>query len=216
MLAAARCKPRCDGTTATGATEEQSVTETPDWRARRWAATHQRIYEAALDLFQEHGFDAVHVGQIARAATVSVPTFYAHFPSKEHLIMQLPSADDFALFMAQFPSDLPMAARIRQAVPQWTAGWDQDFRDDALTRWRIVATTPSLRTRAAEFERATGNVVADAMPVEPSGPARSSDAIVINAYMSAYTAALLEWADCNGERKLEELIEESFDALDLR
>jgi hypothetical protein len=29
-----------------------------------------------------------------------------------------------------------------------------------------------------------------------------------------YTAALLEWADCNGERKLEELMDEAFGALD--
>lgn len=192
------------------------MTETPDWRARRWAATHQRIYEAALDLFQEHGFDAVSVGQIARAASVSVPTFYAHFPSKEHVVMHLPSADDFAAFLAEFPGDLPIKARIRQSVPQWTAGWSEEFRDDALARWRIVATTPSLRTRAAEFERATGHVVADAIPVEPGTPARPADAIVINAYMSAYTAALLAWADCDGERKLEELIEESFDALEQR
>jgi AcrR family transcriptional regulator len=192
------------------------VTETPDWRARRWAATHQRIYEAALGLFQEHGFDAVHVGQIAREAGVSVPTFYAHFPSKEHLIMHLPSADDFADFLAEFPGELSIAARIRQAVPQWTAGWSQEFRDDALARWRIVATTPSLRTRAAEFERATGHVVADSLPPDTRRTPRQSEAIVINAYMSAYTAALLDWAEGNGERKLEELIEESFDALEQR
>jgi len=38
----------------------------------------------------------------------------------------------------------------------------------------------------------------------------------VNAYMSAYTAALLAWADCNGERKIDELVEESFDALQPR
>jgi hypothetical protein len=36
---------------------------------------------------------------------------------------------------------------------------------------------------------------------------------VVNAYMSAYTAALLAWADCNGEHKLEELVDEAFEAL---
>ena len=192
------------------------MTETPDWRARRWAATHQRIYDTAIELFQRDGYDAINVGQIAREAGVSVPTFYAHFPSKEHLIMHLPSAEDFASFLAEFPGDLPIATRIRQAVPQWTAGWDEEFRHDALTRWRIVATTSSLRTRAAQFERTTGHVVADALPAEASRMPRQSEAIVINAYMSAYTAALLEWAECNGERKLEELIEQSFDALEQR
>jgi AcrR family transcriptional regulator len=190
------------------------VTETPDWRARRWAATHQRIYEAALGLFQEQGFDAVHIGQIAREAGVSVPTFYAHFPSKEHVVMHLPSAEDFAALLAEFPSDLPIAARFRQAAPIWMSQWSAEFRQDALARWRIIAATPSLRTRAAEFERTSGHVVADAIPVEPGGHTRPSDLIVINAYMSVYTAALLAWAECDGERKLEELMDEAFDALE--
>jgi AcrR family transcriptional regulator len=190
------------------------VTETPDWRARRWAATHQRIYDAALALFQERGFDAVSVGQIAREAGVSVPTFYAHYPSKEHVIMSLPSAEDFSDLLAEFPADLPVATRFRQALPIWMAQWSPEYRQDALARWRIIARTPSLRTRAAQFERTAGNAVADAMPVEPGASPRSSDAIVINAYMSVYTAALLEWADGNGERKLEELMDEAFEALD--
>ena len=28
-----------------------------DWRSRRWDATHQRIYAAAMELFAEHGFE---------------------------------------------------------------------------------------------------------------------------------------------------------------
>jgi hypothetical protein len=36
---------------------------------------------------------------------------------------------------------------------------------------------------------------------------------VVNAYLSAYTAGLLAWADCNGAHKLEELVDEAFDAL---
>jgi hypothetical protein len=34
--------------------------------------------------------------------------------------------------------------------------------------------------------------------------------------MSAYTAGLLAWADCDGAHKLEELIDEAFDALQQR
>jgi AcrR family transcriptional regulator len=192
------------------------VTESPDWRARRWAATHQKIYDTALALFQERGFEAVNVGQIAKQAGVSVPTFYAHYPSKEHLVMQLPSAEAFAPLLAELPPELPIKARIRQAVPVWLSQWSPEFREDALARWRIVAKTPTLRTRAAEFERTTGNVVADALPTQPGAGLKPADAIVINAYLSAYTAALLMWADHNGEQKLEELIDEAFDALEER
>src|SRR5688572_8435742 len=115
-----------------------------------------------MALFQKHGFEAVSVAQIAAGADVSVPTFYAHYQSKEHLIMQLPTAHDFAALLAGQPPELPLAVRIRQAMPLWLAQWTPDFREDALARWRIIAATPSLRTRAAEFERTSGGVVADA------------------------------------------------------
>jgi AcrR family transcriptional regulator len=192
------------------------VADTGDWRTRRWETTHQRIYDVALTLFQEHGFDRVSVGQIASAADVSVPTFYAHYPSKEHVIMRLPTAHDFAALMAGQPPELPIDERIRRAVPQWLATWTPEFREDALARWRIIAATPSLRDRSAEFERTSGGVVADALPTQPGRSVSPADAIVVNAYMSAYTAALLAWADCNGEHKLEELMEEYFDALGRR
>jgi AcrR family transcriptional regulator len=183
---------------------------------RRWETTHRRIFDVAMDLFREHGFERVSVGQIASGAEVSVPTFYAHYPSKEHVVMQLPTAHDFAALLAGQPPELPIEERIRRAVPQWLATWTLEFREEALARWRIIAATPALRTRAAEFERASGGVVVDALPTQPGRALPSADAIVVNAYMSAYTAALLAWADCNGEHKLEELMEESFDALGRR
>jgi len=37
----------------------------------------------------------------------------------------------------------------------------------------------------------------------------TGDSVVVNAYLSAYTAGLLAWADHDGDRKVEELIEES-------
>jgi AcrR family transcriptional regulator len=189
------------------------LSNSQDWRARKWQETHQRIYDTAMRLFQAHGLEPVSVGQIVAGAGVSVPTFYAHFPSKEHIVMQLPSAHDFAALLADQPPELPLPERIRSAVPLWISQWTPEFREDALARWRIVAATPSLRTRAAEFERASGGVIAGALPTEPGMVLRPADAIVVNAYMVAYTAGLLAWADSNGERKVEETVQEAFDAL---
>jgi AcrR family transcriptional regulator len=196
-----------------GATEDPGVSETQDWRARRWAETHKRIYDAALRLFQEHGFDNVNVGQIVAAAGISVPTFYAHYQSKEHLIMQVPTAAEMNALLATQPADLPVAERIRRAAPLYFAHWTPEFRDEQLARWQIIARTPSLRTRAAEFERTTAGLVADALPAESGAALTPSEQIVVNAYLAAYTAGLLAWADGNGERKLEELVAEAFEAL---
>jgi AcrR family transcriptional regulator len=191
------------------------VSGTQDWRARRWDDTHQRIYDAALRLFEEQGFEHVSVGHIVAAAGVSGPTFYAHYQSKEHLVMQLPTAEQLTALLATEPAELPTSERIRRAVPVWFASWTPDYRAAQLVRWRLIATTPLLRTRAAQFERTTAEMVTDALPAErpAAGPAES---IVVNAYLTAYTAGLLAWADGNGERPLEELIGEAFDALDGR
>jgi AcrR family transcriptional regulator len=177
------------------------VNEPSDWRGKRWEATHQRIYQAAMRLFEEHGFERVNIAQITSASAVSVPTFYAHYPSKEHIVMQLPTGEQMT------------ALRIRRAAPMWIAQWTPEEREDVLARWRVVATTPALRTRAAEFERTTAGLVAEALPPQPGAALRPADAVVVNAFLSAYTVALLAWADSNGERKLEELLDEAFEAL---
>ena len=186
----------------------------PDWRRRRWEATHQRIYDSALRLFQEHGFDRVSVGQIAAGAGVSVPTFYAHYPSKEHIVMQVPTAEDIAALLATQPADLPIGVRIRRATPHYFAQWDGDMRDAALARWRIIATTPSLRIRAAQFERLTAELVADALPSEDGTAPDPTESVLINAYLAAFTAGVLAWADSNGAGRLEELVDAAFEALE--
>jgi AcrR family transcriptional regulator len=192
------------------------VSESGDWRSRRWEATHQKIYDAAMRLFQEVGFERASVGQIAAAAKVSVPTFYAHYPSKEHVVMQLPTADEITALVAALPRELPLRERIRLAVPLWLSAWTPEFREAQLIRWRIIAGVPSLRTRAAEFERVTAGLLADALRAEPGSTFGPADAVVVTAHMTALTAGALAWADGNGERKLEELVDEAFEALQRR
>jgi AcrR family transcriptional regulator len=58
-------------------------------RERRRAATRERIYAAALDEFRSQGFGRARVSEIARAARVSRPSFYAHFPTLDHVLFEL-------------------------------------------------------------------------------------------------------------------------------
>jgi AcrR family transcriptional regulator len=182
-------------------------------RSARWEATHRRIYAAAMQLFQAHGFERVNIAQLAAAAEVSVPTFYAHFPSKDHVVLQLPTAEQMAQLLATQPADLPVAVRIRRAAPDYFASWSPELRADMFARWKIIAATPSLRTRAAEFERATAGMVTEALPSNPGAGLSPADAVVVMAHLAAFTSGLLAWADCDGERKVEELVDEAFAAL---
>ena len=185
--------------------------ENPDGRSPRWEATHRRIYFVGLDLFEEHGFDQVSVGQIAKGARISVPTFYAHYASKEHVIMQLPTAADIDLLMSSQPASLPVAERILRAAPVFFEKFAEE--DRLLTRWMIIARTPSLRARAAEFERTAAGLVADALPAEPGASPTAAERIVVHAYLAAFTEGMLAWADAGGTTDLQDELATAFAAL---
>jgi AcrR family transcriptional regulator len=58
-------------------------------RERQRAATRERLYVAALAEFRSKGFERASVAEIARAAGVSRPSFYAHFPTLDHVLFEL-------------------------------------------------------------------------------------------------------------------------------
>ena len=58
-------------------------------RERKGDLTRARLYEAALDEFRGAGFDRSSVSRIARKAGVSRASFYSHFPTKEHVLLEL-------------------------------------------------------------------------------------------------------------------------------
>ena len=52
-------------------------------RQRKMEDTKQRILEKSLELFSTKGYDAVSVGEIAKAVGIKAPSLYNHFPSKQ-------------------------------------------------------------------------------------------------------------------------------------
>jgi hypothetical protein len=115
--------------------------------------------------------------------------------------------------LATQPATLPIGERIRRMAPVWLAHWTPEVRAAELIRWRLIATTPSLRMRAAEFERATAGMVTEALPVQPGSTPGPAEQTVINAHLAAFTVGVLAWADGNGERPLEDVVDEAFAAL---
>jgi AcrR family transcriptional regulator len=57
-------------------------------RERQRAATRARLFTAALAEFRSAGFERANVAEIARAAGVSRPSFYAHFPPLDHVLFE--------------------------------------------------------------------------------------------------------------------------------
>lgn len=61
-------------------------------------SARERLIETAISLFKRHGFHATGVDKIVAVAKVAKKTLYAHFPSKDDLILAALSRtrDDFA------------------------------------------------------------------------------------------------------------------------
>lgn len=180
-----------------------------DHRARQYASTHQRIYDAAMELFTELGYEEVPISRLASAAGVSVQTFYAHYAGKDELIMALPERADVDALIAGVPADRPLRERTSAAILGFVRGLSGNRSSDALARWRLIARTPRLRYRAAEYERATAQLFLDALGVADD-PAAT---VVVTAHLSAYTQALLRWGESGGELPLAAVVEEALDAL---
>lgn len=57
-------------------------------KTRRGESSRTVILQAALDLFQERGYEATTMRAIAERAGVSLGSSYHYFPSKEHLVLE--------------------------------------------------------------------------------------------------------------------------------
>ena len=62
-----------------------TLTESRQTRRRR--KTREALYRAALELFEERGFEATTVQAITEAADAGKGTFFHHFPTKDHVLV---------------------------------------------------------------------------------------------------------------------------------
>ena len=73
-----------------------SLPSTPTSREQKRLETRQRIYEAALAEFREAGFQKAQIDRIVERAGVARGTFYFHFPTKEHVLLELQRREEQA------------------------------------------------------------------------------------------------------------------------
>ena len=58
-------------------------------RQRQRLATRERIYQTALEEFERDGISGAQIDRIVEKAGVARGTFYFHFPTKEHVLLEL-------------------------------------------------------------------------------------------------------------------------------
>ncbi|MEV6272403.1 helix-turn-helix domain-containing protein [Kribbella sp. NPDC051936] len=173
---------------------------------QRWREKARRtIQERALDLFDERGFGAVTIEEIAAAAEVSPSSVYRYFGTKEGLIV----ADEFDTMSQEALEELfdledPVGTMVRivrdyEAVP--AGGEPAPWR-----RIRYFFKEPSVRTAfCASLDRASQRIA----PLMVGGRLTGTQArVAANALVFGYFSALEQWYLDGGVRPVAEYVEE--------
>ena len=87
-------------------------------RERSKRETRQRLADAAARLFAEHGYDAVSVSGVAKAAGVAEQTVYNYFASKPDLVLDRAEEllERSRRVVAERPPSLTPADALREQV----------------------------------------------------------------------------------------------------
>ncbi|MFI7599840.1 TetR family transcriptional regulator [Actinoplanes sp. NPDC049681] len=163
----------------------------PGLRERKKARTRAAIREHALRLFEEQGYAATTVDQIAEAADVSPSTFFRYFPAKEDVVL----ADDYDPLLLQALRDQPADAHpveaVKLAIRQVFSAIAADDWAVERRRQRILLSVDDLRARALHQYTSTMGQLAAAVAERAGLPADDFQARVLaGAVMGVCLAAL--------------------------
>lgn len=163
----------------------------PTLRQRHRQQTKDEIETAAFALFQQHGYDATTVDQIAAAAAVSPRTFFRYFPSKEDVVF-----GDHDLLVGRLraalrdtdPCQSPLL-RLRQALLTVQAPGQHPERE--LLRARLVSECPAVRARSVHLIEDFEDLVTEFLVprLEPRQEARARAMILAGAIFGALRGA---------------------------
>jgi AcrR family transcriptional regulator len=161
-------------------------------RERRMQKARRHIAEVAVGLFEQKGFSATTVEEIADAADYSTSTFFRLFPDKEEVIFH-----DFGERFAELedlfasPDHGDVWAAVRGMFINYAQRWDVEEGELGQRRAKLFHNEPLLHARylakSRNWEVAMARLIAADLP---PGPNRELFANVIaGAAVAAFAAA---------------------------
>ena len=174
----------------------------PGLRERKRRKTFKTIHDAALRLFEERGYGAVTVADIAEAAEVSRATVFAYYPAKEDIV-----AGDarFAIegLEAQLARpDVPVVESMREWL-RTLVGW---MEPDVVLQRRLADEVPAVAAARSRLRRDIEAVIAAALAREMGSADPLVPRLVAGSLASALSVVEQEAAARmeHGDRALDE------------
>ncbi|KIZ14367.1 TetR/AcrR family transcriptional regulator [Streptomyces natalensis] len=189
-------------------------TPRPGLRERKKMQTRQAIRRAAYRLFQEQGYDATPIDQIAEAAEVSPSTVFRYFPTKEDIVL----TDEYDAVLEDGlrarPADEPLVESLRQVTVEALGAIAEAERAELVQRMRLVREVPAIRGRTAENIARDAEMIAAVLAERCGRPADDLEVRVISAaVLAALQEAMLHWVEAGPQADLAALVNRTMDVL---
>ena len=168
-----------------------------------------RLVKAAITLFDEHGYEATTVAEIAEAAGLTKRTFFRYFADKREV-----------LFMGAAELQDRWVAAVRDAPPLAGAMEAVDLGLDAVAelfgerhpfasvRARVIAANPELQER--ELIKLAKLAEALAAALRARGVGDSAAELAAHTGVTVFHSAFARWVRQDDPRALRRLIDEAF------
>ena len=119
--------------------------------------TKQKILDKALELFSTQGYDAVSVGEIAKAVGIKAPSLYNHFPSKQAIfdaIMEATAAqyeadtDQINIHVQNAAQDVPVFTETTEDAlfEKVRQIFEYSLHNETISRFRRMMTIEQFRS----------------------------------------------------------------------
>jgi AcrR family transcriptional regulator len=172
----------------------------PAYRRLRSDERRALLLERATQLFGEHGYDALSMAQIARAADISKALLYHYFPSKHKLFEAALAAGAAELRERTMPDpSLPPAEQVATTLDAFLA-WVQE-RPAAYAKMLQSAGTREVRETMGQVRLKTAQRILCGLGPDGERPATRA---AVYGWLGFLDAAILDWIE-HGDLTRQEL-----------
>ena len=179
--------------------------------SQRVAARHERLLDAALELYGTRGFAATGVKDVCRQAGLTDRYFYESFRDSGELFIAVfdRATSDLLALVAQKVSDVPAEpeVQVRAAIESFVRALADDARMARVIFVESAAVGAEVdRHMRASLRQFAALVAATARPHLPEMPERTLE-IGALALVGAIDRVIIEWQDGNLDVTIDEVID---------
>ncbi len=188
------------------------MSERSGLRERKKRERRHCIEQAALQLFDELGFEGTTIDDIAAAADIAPRTFFSYFPTKEDVVLA-----DYAARLERLVDEL---GRQPTTEPPWVAlrksfvvvaGDYETHRDDLIRRFTIMAANPSVYARNLQLQAGWEDALTEALIRRTGRTAETIEPrLMSSAALACMRSSIRHWLQIDHDTPLPELIDDCF------